>query len=114
MRLPRAATILILGLAMTIIGATAGGSIAAVTSRSEMGFDEIASALSGVMLGGLAGIIIALWMARKLAERRLRSATGVAAAIAVAIIAYATIQVKRDIVPAQPAAAPGAPTAIPR
>lgn len=68
---------LLLGSAAAVSMARAGGG---------MGFDQIANALGGLMLGGGAGVVAGTLLARSLSARALRITTAVVVLLAVGLV----------------------------
>lgn len=78
---------LLLGSAAAVSLARAGGG---------MGFDQIANALGGLMLGGGGGLVAGTLLARGLSARSLRITTAVVVLLAVGLLLFLTWRVRRS------------------
>lgn len=77
---------LLLGSAAAVSLARAGGG---------MGFDQIANALGGLMLGGGGGLVAGTLLARSLSARSLRITTAAVVLLAVGLLLFLTWRVRR-------------------
>jgi hypothetical protein len=77
---------LILGSAAAVSMARAGGG---------MGFDQIANALGGLMLGGSGGLVAGTLLARSLPARALRITTALVVLLAVGLVLFLSWRVRR-------------------
>ena len=73
-------------LGLPIVGAAAGGFVGGQRSAGDMGFDQIGAVLGGLATGVLAGLILAIALARRLSDQTLQR-VAVLTAIAVLIVA---------------------------
>jgi hypothetical protein len=108
---------LLLVVSCIVIGAAAGGAIAAMTSTSTMGFDQLNSTLSGIFLGVIAGLTCAILLIRKLGQQRFGLFVMGATVVAAALVGWGTIRAGRDMARAESATTsptPATPTAVPR
>jgi peptidoglycan/LPS O-acetylase OafA/YrhL len=82
---------------MTFFGLMVGGTASRYLNQSAMGFDQIAAALGGVMLGAVAGLIVAIVLVRGQPTRRLVSLSlaALVAAVLLLIIGRAQAEARR-------------------
>jgi len=98
----------LLALSFVILGATVGGVLAGQLQRGGMGWDEIASALLGMMLGASAGVLLAIALARRLALRALTRVTAIASVLSVVLLVIGVMRVRDDLArAARDASTPG-------
>jgi hypothetical protein len=102
--------VLLLVVTLPLLTAWAGLLIAKVTNTSDMGWDQLGSAFGGLVLGGAAGLIGSVVLARWLAVRQLRiiaalTTLGVAILITFVVIRVrASAETQRVAPPLQPTA----------
>jgi uncharacterized membrane protein YebE (DUF533 family) len=82
-----------------------------------MGFDQLASALSGLVSGAIAGFALGLLLIRKLSRPLFGRAVVGATIVAVSLVGWGMIKVRREMARAESEASapsPTTPTTVPR
>lgn len=99
----------ILGVSLTLLGMAVGALIAGQVSRGGMGWDGIADALGGMLLGAPAGLLLAILLARRLRVPTLRLVTAVTGVLAASLLLIGVLRVRSDMDRAAREAAPTRP-----
>jgi ribose/xylose/arabinose/galactoside ABC-type transport system permease subunit len=96
--LPRIAAATLTIVSMTSFGLMVGGTASRYLNQSAMGFDQIAAALGGVMIGAVAGLLVAIVLVRGQPTRRLvtMSLAALVAAVALLMIGRAQAEARRE------------------
>jgi len=103
----------ILGLSLALLGMAVGGTIAGQLGRGGMGWDEIAHAVGGMLVGAPAGLLLAMLLARRAGRRTLQLVTAVAGLLATTLLLFGVLRVRREMDRAAREAAPTRPLAPP-
>lgn len=84
----------VLVLGIPILGAAAGGIVAPRIGSSGMGWDQIADALGGVMVGGVFGLAIALLVIRRISEPGLARAARLVGLVVIGLLVVMTLRIR--------------------
>jgi predicted lipid-binding transport protein (Tim44 family) len=89
-----------LGMVLTagslVLGAAAGGIVSRFTRQPGMGWDQIGHVLGGMMIGALAGMVVAIVLARRLRIPVLRALTIVIALVAGSMVTLVAIRMRQE------------------
>ena len=88
---------IILALSLLVIGATTGGAVAGLLAADATGFDGIGDVAVGLFVGGGAGLLAALLLARGLSLTALRRLVLVAAVVASALLLIGMVRIRREL-----------------
>lgn len=102
---------IILALSLLVIGATTGGAVAGLLAADATGFDGIGDVAVGLFVGGGAGLLAALLLARGLPLPALRRLALVTVVVASALLLIGMVRIRREL---DRAAAEAAQPAVPR
>lgn len=102
---------IILALSLLVIGATAGGAVAGLLAADPTGFDGVGDVAVGLFVGGGAGLLAALLLARGLPLPALRRLALVTVVVASALLLIGMVRIRREL---DRAAAEAAHPAVPR
>lgn len=97
---------LVLATSLFLLGLTVGALVAKAFQSSAMGFDQIASTLGGVMVGGAGGVVLAVVLGRYLGLPMLRRVAAVTGLLAVALLWVGAVKMQRAKTRAAADAAP--------
>lgn len=106
----------VLSPSLFVLGAVVGGVLSRFTRQGGMGWDHLAQALGGMMIGGLAGAIVAIVLARRLGIAALRALTIATTLLAGGLVALSVARYQREMAMAAAEAGaprPMAPTTVP-
>lgn len=93
----RAGLGLFLAASLAVLGGAVGGVLSRFTNQpGDMGWDQIANALGGMMLGVLAGTVIAVVLARRLRLPSLRVLTIATTLLAGSMVAFVAVRFRQE------------------